>query len=108
MPINQSTEMDDWSVYRRLVVDTLQRLDERTAELHQHQSTDSNRILLIERRMPDLDDVENSITNINKAIDNIVSERSTEKTIRKILLVVGGGAWTIFTILLTVWGKTLF
>lgn len=104
---NFATEIDDWSVYRRLVVDTLKRLDERTAELHNRQTQDGNRILQIEGRLADLKNVEDKLDKHSAELTNIKSERSTEKTIRRLLLVIGGGAWTIITVGISVWLKTV-
>jgi len=107
MSTTQSSELDDWTVYRRLVVDTLKRLDERTAELHLRQSLDGNRILLIESRLADLLAVEAQLISHSKSLSDITSERSTEKTIRRLMLIIGGGFWTIVTIALSVWVKAL-
>lgn len=95
---NLTSEIDDWSVYRRLVVDTLKRLDERTAELHNQQTIDGNKILLIDNRLKDLDQVEKDIEALNTKVSNINTERSTEKSVRKVFLIMGAGLWSLVTI----------
>lgn len=98
---NLTSEIDDWSVYRRLVVDTLKRLDERTAELHQQQTLDGNKILLIDNRLKDLDQVEKDIEALNTKVNNINTERSTEKSVRKIFLSLGAALWSVVTIVIS-------
>lgn len=98
---NLTSEIDDWSVYRRLVVDTLKRLDERTAALHTQQQIDGNKISLIENRLKDLEEVERNIKSLSSKIHDINNERSTEKSVRKIFLSLGAALWSVVTILIS-------
>ncbi len=99
--LNAIAEIDDWSVYRRLVVDTLKRLDERTAALHTQQQIDGNKILLIDNRLKDLEVLERAVEALSAKIHAINNERVTEKSVRKIFLSLGAALWSVVTILIS-------
>lgn len=106
---NTNASIEDWNVYRKLVVDTLRRLDERTTELHNNFNEARSDIVLIKNRIADMDAIESDISTIRKDISSINTERNTEKTLRKVFLIIGGGVWTVVTIGLSaairiVWG----
>ena len=106
---NTNTSIEDWNVYRKLVVDTLRRLDERTTELHNNFTEARSDIVLLKNRIAVMDTIEDNLANIRADIGKINTERNTEKTLRKVFLIIGGGVWTVITIALSaairiVWG----
>lgn len=102
MSISHDHVEDGWNTYRRLVVDTLQRLDERTDDLYHAYVAISSQMMRAEQSISNLET--SAATNAEKisAIDNSVkkiqAERIAEKTRSKTLLYLGGGLWTLITI----------
>lgn len=96
---------DGWNTYRRLVVDTLQRLDERTTELYDAYVAISTQMIRAEQTISGLE--AKSLLNAEKlsALDSqiktIQTERVAEKSRGKVLLYIGGAVWTLITIGLT-------
>src|ERR1700739_396575 len=73
-------DSDDWITYRRLVVETLQRLDERVLALHEKSHENANRIRVIEsadfKRL--IENVDNGLNDALRDTDNRFNDLQKE------------------------------
>lgn len=71
--MQSSPYSEDWSSYRKLVVDTLKRLDDRTLDTFQRLSDLTSRVHLIENNSHtrDLGRLENEINAVDGRVDDI-------------------------------------
>lgn len=110
-----TNNIEDWNVYRKLVVDSLKRLDEKTLELHQRLDQQSLKQHTLETKASEIDklhertdELADRIYTVSQSVASINSERTTEKVVRRILFVVGGGIWSILLIGASAWINHIF
>lgn len=73
-PIQSSPYSEDWSSYRKLVVDTLKRLDDRTLDTFQRLSDLTSRVHLIENNntfAKDLARIEADVKAVDGRVDDV-------------------------------------
>lgn len=104
---NAQSSTEDWSTYRKLVIDTLRRLDARTLEFHDSLSDIKTRIALIERGDPtdDIDRIDTLIDSLrddlNKFKTEIVTKQAADNGSRRAFLFIGAGLLTLLNLIVT-------
>ena len=90
-----TSDSETWGAYRKLVVETLRRLDERTLKMNDTQNKQESRIFVIEQKRYDdrLDDLDESVATIEKKM-------SEQKGRQGIIMIIAGGIWGIAVLLI--------
>lgn len=78
-PVQSSPYSEDWSSYRKLVVDTLKRLDDRTLDTFQRLSDLTSRVHVIENNS-NIGRIESDVKAIDKRADDIEADINEIKT----------------------------
>lgn len=92
---------ETWGAYRKLIIETLRRLDERTLELNDGQNAHETRIVLLENKKPEekIDDLKKSVETLKTTVDGINTQLNVDKgkrTMLNVLLNLGWGIVVIF------------
>ena len=102
-PIDKDfTDNEGWGAYRKLIVETLRRLDEYITDIKQEQDHQKTRIQVLENKTTDkrLDDIEADIERIDKAISVIQTSTSNDDLRKKWIMTIGAAAWGIIVIVI--------
>ena len=92
---------EDWSSYRKLVVDTLRRLDERTIEIYDKMTDLSQRVTILEQNDNDkeIERLEDRLTKLDDEYKDFKSEVSDKMSTTKGVLWAFGVGWTAITVI---------
>ena len=101
---------EGWGSYRKLIIDTLRRLDEGTHELAETQNEHDMRILTLENKKTDehFIKVEADIKSNNEILLGVKKALDSASTQIKLLISIGGLAWTIVVAIFAAWMGHIF
>jgi len=116
-PVDASSYSEDWSSYRKLVVDTLKRLDDRTMEIYQKFFDLMGRVTALEtidvdkeisRVEKKIESVETDVEELSDNLEDLKVELGEQKGFRQGATWIIGGIWAIASILLSVGLEKIF
>lgn len=118
VPLDQASSIEDWGSYRKLVIDTLRRLDERTLEFHESLSDLHTRVSLIEHNdhSKEIDRLDKEIIELRKDLfrfkTTVDTERASDAGKKQALTVWGGALWAVVSLVaaavLSGWFQKIF
>jgi hypothetical protein len=104
-PPENAAYSEDWSSYRKLVVDTLKRLDDRTMEMYQRFFDLVGRVSALEGNEKEIDRLEKAIECVDTKADGIKSDVGTLKVqvaeykgFKNGAMWIIGGLWAIVAV----------
>lgn len=103
--VTRSTDLtpftEDWNSYRKLVVDTLRRLDERTLEIYDKMADLSSRVTILEQIDNDkeLKRLDDRITDLDDNYSDFKTEISDKVSTVKGVIWTLGISWTAITVI---------
>lgn len=90
-----TSDTETWGAYRKLIVETIRRLDERTLEMHDVQNKQESRIFVIEQKNYD-----SRLKELEDKLEKITIAMGEDRGRRTIINVLIGGGWAIGLLLL--------
>lgn len=99
---------EDWHSYRKLVVDTLRRLDERTLEIYDDQKGIETRIQLIEKSnfAAEIKNVNVEIKNVRDAFEKFATNIEQKVSMIRGVMWTIAAIWTVVTVLAGIYVQT--
>ncbi len=98
-PVDPTPFAEDWSSYRKLVVDTLRRLDERTQQIYDDMADLTNRVFILEKsgQDKDIEKLDDRVTKVHDDYLVFKAEVNNKLATSKGALWAIGVGWTAIT-----------
>lgn len=111
MASNNNDLSEEWVAYRKLVIETLSKLDERSLELYDRVADLAGRVTALEKnRSPAqqeisnlddaVDELDTEMKDALKRIDALEDRGTNEEAIRKAIKLTVGIFWTVTTVVI--------
>jgi hypothetical protein len=92
----ENSDLETWGAYRKLIVDTLKRLDDRTMEIYTTQSKHETRLSVIESL-----DSENKLKELEEDVETLKGRQKETDGKKSVIVWLIGGIASIATSIIT-------